>query len=225
MAEKEIEESGRRSSRGLRIGDPYFTCYPPWYGRLRICVKGLGIAKDQGLISSMSMVMSEIVRKARGPCLIQLMDPTKTLPDPTALINLAKAKAFSVGHSVDCQDYFPIGQLPKWILDLQEVVLYIENPQKFEQIEAFNEAIQDLWFIEGHIAVYAACLDQEDLSMIYYLNSLVPNDIPFYVSVLAMGERLSEISLKVYDDPQTLRVLFPAITPPENPADYIRLYS
>ena len=162
------------------VKGPKFSSLLPWYGRLVVGVHNF----DHG---ERARLMAQVIKVAPRACLISLDDGTLQLPSGGKWLqdfaSAAKGKGYEVGHVVDCQLAMEEGPAPGWCMDLQQVVLLVNAPAVFKHLEAFNETIQDLWFMEGQLQVLTYVGTQEDLDTVYHLESLVPNDVPFYVQL------------------------------------------
>jgi len=128
---------------------------------------------------------------------------TWKLENPTRLIEIGKTKAFRFSHIVDCEG-FEAGPLPPWCEELDELSLHIKTPRRFEQIDAYNQAVQTMWFGEGRLSITVDLCGLEDLDMAYYLHSLTPNDLDFYLVCHQQGRAVENA---LYANPLTFRFL------------------
>jgi hypothetical protein len=187
------------------VQQPEFTALAPWYGRLVVAV-------DDLVTQQQARLVGDVMKLAPRPCLVALNAPTQLVPDGSwakQLAQVLKAKGYELGHVIDCVEALAAGPAPRWCMELHQVVLVVRAPASFQYLEAFNETIQDLWFIDGLLQVLAYVGTPADLDMVYYLEGLVPNDVPFFVQLEpALPEHAAHnLALLLLADPQTLRLV------------------
>jgi len=75
-------------------------------------------------------------------------------------------------------------QLPPyhdWFDRLNFLTFRIQRPAEFEHSIAFNDAIQDRWFMDGKLAVECTVSDGSDLGMVELIQSYTPPDIDLFI--------------------------------------------
>lgn len=122
-------------------------------------------------------LLERLLEKCELPCLIMLEG--KALgADPAwvrELIAVGKSKGWRMGAAPLLPPYHD------WFDRLDFLTFRIERPVKFGHCVAFNDAIQDRWFMVGKLAVECVITDGSDLPTVELIQSYTPPDIDLFI--------------------------------------------
>jgi len=122
-------------------------------------------------------LLERLLEKCGLPCLI-LLEGKALAADPVwiqELIAVGKSKGWRMGAAPGMPPY------QNWMDRLDFLTFRIRRPAKFEHSVAFNDAIQDRWFMDGKLAVECTVIDGSDLAIVELIQSYTPPDIDLFI--------------------------------------------
>lgn len=156
----------------MKITPVYFSQATPLLGRRMVDLSELNGLQNQiqGFVKTTETVRDSTLVNLAGPIEADLVN----------FIRLARAKGRSLCRIVQVEH---TAIFPLWLEALDVVVISFLRPAGLQNPEAFNEAIQALWFARHEIMISCRVRTDQDLPVVELLYSYTPNDIPFYIEV------------------------------------------
>lgn len=124
-----------------------------------------------------TVLLALLLEKCGLPCLI-LLEGKALGADPAwirELIAVGKSQGWRLGAAPSEPPYMD------WMDRLDFLTFRIRSPAKFEHSVAFNDAIQDRWFMDGKLSVECNVSTGSDLAMVELIQSYTPPDIDLFI--------------------------------------------